>query len=147
MLFNLMKKTNKDKSNRTDEFDKIIWSYDIMLDMRRNNKTYTDMFEKYGYKNIAIYGMGRVGKALVKELENSNIDIAYAIDQNSRIEYENLEIKSLDDALPKVDVMFVTIEVTEELEKMLYEKVDCAVIEWMTFLMTEYKIQNQKVKK
>ena len=147
MLFNVMKKTNKDKSNRTDEFDKIIWTYDIMLDMRRNNKTYTDMFEKYGYKNIAIYGMGRVGKALVKELENSNIDIVYAIDQNSRIEYENLEIKSLDDALPKVDVMFVTIEVTEELEKMLYEKVDCAVIEWMTFLMTEYKIQNQKVKK
>lgn len=130
------------KNEKIDEFDRIIWSYDIMLEMRRKNQSYDKMFEKYGYKNIAIYGMGRLGKALVKELENTKVNIIYAIDRNSAVRCKDIEIKRPDDNLNKVDAIFVTIGMTKELETMLYKKVDCAIIEWMTFLMNENSVQD-----
>lgn len=53
------------------------------LENRNENKMFSDYFEKYGYKNIAIYGAGDLGKLLYAELKNTNIHINYFIDRNA----------------------------------------------------------------
>ena len=67
------------------------------------------LLKKQGYHTIAIYGMGNVGEHLLKELKNTDIEVAYGIDGNAVDTDYEVKIYSPDDVLPKVDAIIVTI--------------------------------------
>lgn len=87
-----------------------------------------DYFNNYRYKKIAIYGMAELGQHLVKELENSGLEIAYGIDKNVNVS-SKITILSLDDDLPIVDVIVVTaVAYFDEIEGELSKKTNAKVI-------------------
>jgi hypothetical protein len=58
---------------------------------------------------IAIYGIGMLGMHLMKELEDGNIIISYGIDRRSGAINVPYRLYTLDDNLPYVDMVIVTV--------------------------------------
>lgn len=80
-------------------------------------------FEDNLINNVAIYGLGAIGKRLYEELSQQSIDVVYGIDKNAeKIHLDGLEIKTLDDELPDVDTVVVTPISFYEIEKDIYQK-------------------------
>ncbi len=75
-----------------------------------------------GYKSIAVYGCGILGKRLVRELENSSVKVKYYIDKNAKNLHSEIPVFSAAEALCEVDVIIITVvsqfyEIKAELEK------------------------------
>lgn len=97
--------------------------------IKQEGKTLASYFEKNGYKRIAIYGMSYAGETLMDELKNSDITIAYGIDQNADSIYADVDVVSLDDELDTVDAVVVTaITFFDMIEEKLSKKMDCPII-------------------
>lgn len=97
--------------------------------VKQEGKNLSSYFEKNGYKRIAVYGMSYAGETLVEELKNSDITIAYGIDQKANNLYADIEIVSLDTEFEEVDAVVVTaISFFDEIEEKLSLKMDCPII-------------------
>lgn len=82
-----------------------------------------------GYQKVAIYGMGFVGRHLMKELEGSQIKIHYIIDNNAYVDCGGIPVYGSDSKLPDVDVIIVTVTYAfSEIFKSLKTHKDCPVI-------------------
>lgn len=96
---------------------------------RQEGKSLVKFFEDNEYKSIAIYGMSYLGERLLDELKDSGIEVKYAIDKNADNIYADVEIKRLEDDLPKVDAIIVTaVFFYDEIEEELSGLVDYPVI-------------------
>lgn len=102
---------------------------DQWVKVKQERKNLTSYFVKYGYKKIAIYGMGRVGRTLFDELRDTEITVLYGIDRRADSLYTDIDLFSIDDSLDEVDAIVVTpITFYDEIEKQLSEKMDCPII-------------------
>lgn len=98
-------------------FDK--WMYCI-----RAGKSMEKFFMDNDYSNIAIYGMGVIGRQVLAELKSSSVTVAYGIDRSAEnISVYGLPIVTLDGwkNMKKVDAIVVTpIQFFCEIEEMLW---------------------------
>ena len=72
--------------------------------VKQEGKNLSSYFMEHGYKRIAIYGMSYAGETLINELKDSDIELAYGIDQKKGL-YSYIDILSLDENLPEVDAV------------------------------------------
>lgn len=97
--------------------------------VKQQGKNLASYFEEYGYKKIAIYGMSYAGEALVDELKDSDIQIAYGIDKNASSIDTEMQVVTLDDDLEDVDAVIVTaITFFDEIEEELSRKINFPII-------------------
>jgi len=99
-----------------------------------------DILKTKGLRNIAIYGFGNRGSQLYDYLKNTEINVKYAIDQNStkiiRDRYVEIPIINLDDSYEQVDAVIVSvISHFELISEQLKGKVNCPVISLEDFLV------------
>lgn len=108
------------------QFNRNTDKMDIMLKWKQLNQNkilVEQWFVSRGYKKIAVYGLGEIGKALVKEILNSDIEVSYIIDKNiNGVSYRGIPVVNLKCVLQEVDCVVVTTmrnfeEVQEEMEK------------------------------
>lgn len=52
------------------------------MENRNSGKILDKYFEDYGYKSIAIYGAGDIGRLLYDEIKGSSVSVKYWIDRN-----------------------------------------------------------------
>ncbi|MCI8949030.1 MAG: hypothetical protein HFG49_03175 [Lachnospiraceae bacterium] len=82
------------------------------LENRNANKTFADYFHRYGYKTIAIYGAGDLGRLLYEEIKNSDIKVKYFIDRNGEgiHEIDGIPVTTISSAgeMEEVDILVVT---------------------------------------
>lgn len=109
--------------------DKIIQMLDQFLTIKQSGLCLECYFKENGFKSVAIYGMGYLGKRLFDELKNTEIKVTYAIDKKiSNIDCD-VEVLTLDKTLPSVDVVIVTpVFYFLEIEKELDSYVNCPII-------------------
>lgn len=99
------------------------------LIIKQQKKEITTYFHGNNYKKIAIYGMSYVGERLYDELQPSDIEICYAIDNRANQIYVDLDVYTMEDDLPKVDVIVVTaISYFDEISEKLAEITDIPVV-------------------
>lgn len=98
---------DKTKQER-DKFQNYFEMYDQWMCLRNKNIHLTEYFYKNDLKNIAIYGLGKAAQHLMKELEDSDIRVAYAIDKNTKVDNAGIEVYSINDTLPDADIIVVT---------------------------------------
>ena len=69
-----------------------------------------DVFlHKYKVETLAVYGYGRLGRLLVKQLRQSNlVNLAYVVDQNKTCVDYDIPFFLADDSLHDVDMVIVT---------------------------------------
>lgn len=97
--------------------------------LKQEGRNLEEYFIHNEYKKIAIYGMGVIGQQLVKELRDSNIEVAYGIDRSGELEFENLNVQTMEDDLENVDLIVVTvIKGFDAIQEDLRKKVDCPII-------------------
>jgi hypothetical protein len=93
------------------------------MTLRDRGESLTMYFEDNDLYNIAIYGLGALGIHLYEELREGKVSIEYGIDQNaSGIKVDGLDIKTLEDRLPRVDAVVVTPIAFYEIEKKIQKK-------------------------
>lgn len=118
-----------EKTEKIDKFKAYYGMLNGWLSLKQEGKTLATWFEENGYKNVAIYGMGEMGDRLYEELKNTDIKVAYAIDQNSDSIYSELQIYQKEDGLPEVDVIVVSaIFAFDEISIELKKRCSCPVI-------------------
>lgn len=82
------------------------------LENRNKNHTFVDYFNASGYKTVAIYGAGDLGKLLYEEIKDSNIKVSYFVDRNGEglKNVDGIPVVMLKDVVnqEQVDVMVVT---------------------------------------
>ena len=99
------------------------------LELRNKNHNLKEYFINNNYKTIAIYGGGNLGIRLWEELQGTEVEIKYVIDNSVCILEEMIDIYSLEDELEKVDVVVVTpIHAYESIKNSLTEKMDCEIV-------------------
>lgn len=97
--------------------------------VKQEGKNLSEYFEKNGYKKIAIYGMSYAGETLLEELDNTDIEVAYAIDKKAEGIYADIDVFSVEEELNEVDAVVVTaIAFFDEIEEKLSQKMDCPII-------------------
>ena len=85
-------------------------------------------FIQRGIKTIALYGLGIEGKHFRDELYAEGMEISYAIDRQGNVLHDMFPIYRLEDELPEVDVIVVSvIDEFFSIYKVLREKVKCSV--------------------
>ena len=100
------------------------WTY-----IKQEGKNLQTYFMKKKYNKIAVYGMGDAGRRLVKELKHSEVEILYGIDRNARNIHSDIKIITIEDDLPVVDAVVVTlIDGYDEAFDILSEKINCPII-------------------
>lgn len=101
------------------------------LNLKNNGVNLANFFKEQSYNRIAIYGLGYIGRSFLCEVENSGLSVQYALDKkNSLIDFkQQLKVFQLEDDLPKVDMVVVTlVERYENIVKQLKEKLKCPII-------------------
>ena len=97
-----------------------------------NNIGIEIFFENAGYKDIAVYGIGELGKNLLLDLKCVDINVKYIIDKSAEyscIGMDKYIVHDLNDNLEDVDAVIVTpIANFDEIKKVLEEKVKCPII-------------------
>lgn len=123
---------NKSFDKLSGKVDKFKGYYNILnqwIMLKQEGKTLEQYFIDNGYKTIAIYGMGEMGNRLYEELKDSNIEVKYAVDQNSKGTYSGLNVICPDDEYEAADVIVVTaIFAFDEIRKNLQEKVHFPIV-------------------
>ena len=124
-------KSNSNKKEREMgvKMTKYYFTLNNWIEIKQDNKNLSMYFNTMGYKTVAIYGMKEVGERLYKELKDSEVVVKYAIDQNAEGIYSDVDIYSVDDELPDVDVIVVTpTYYYNSILKNLKDKVKCPII-------------------
>ncbi len=77
---------------------------------KQKGKTIENYLEKNNINNIAIYGMGTLGKMLYDDIKNTNIKISYIIDKTLEKNWDEVPIINLKDIkdYPMVDAIIIT---------------------------------------
>ena len=114
---------------RVDKLRRIIGVLDYWLELKEYEKDISYYFNQKNNKNIAVYGVGYLGKHLIKELNWSGVNIDYIIDRNIEEVEENITIYRPDDILPSVDAVVVTaIADFDEIVDRLNLVVNCPIL-------------------
>lgn len=111
--------------------DKLGAYYDVLnkwMKMKESNQTIEERLKEKGIKTIAIYGMGDLGHHLVKDLENTDIEVKYAIDR-SFLAISEIDIYEPDADMPSVDAVVITpVFDYENICVNLERKMDCPLL-------------------
>ena len=124
-------KLNNIIEKKQQEKEKFRIMYQMMeswFRLKLEGKNIEDYFNAYGYKHIAIYGMGDIGKNLLADLRNSSVKVDYAIDKVVT-NTEDIRVVSPEEKLEKVDAIVVTaIAYFDDINDNLSSKTDCPII-------------------
>lgn len=121
ILLNVISKVTNDDDKTIFKFKEYYSLLITWIKLKDVEINIGDYLVKQGYKTVAIYGMGEIGKSLYKELSKSKIKISYAIDQNIEDNYRELPVIRKE-SIYKVDAIIVTpvfayINIKKDLEK------------------------------
>lgn len=95
---------------------------DKWLHLKDHNIFFAEYFKKYGYQNIAIYGMGKLGIHLLHELKAGDLKVSFGIDRNSEAGGYPIKVYNPDGKMPEVDAVVITAigeygEISEKLSR------------------------------
>lgn len=125
----LIGKSGTDKQTMSDKHLALYLLMNQWVKVKQQGKSIPQYLLQKGYKKIAIYGMNYVGETLFDELNNSEIEIAYAIDKNAEGIYAEVDMFSPDDTLPEADAVIVTpVFFFDEIEELLSTKTEADII-------------------
>lgn len=106
--------------------DKLLDDWMYLRDRKANLSRF---FYKYGYRNVAIYGMGKLGRHLLYELSQGGIKVIFGIDMNAGESVEEIEIYSPEQEMPDVDAVVITVtNQYAEISSMLRINMECPMI-------------------
>lgn len=96
----------------TCERDFFIQLYELMekpelfLNLKENLTRY---FRMNGYRNIAVYGVGKLGKLILRNIDTEQLESICTIDANQTACFENMEAISISELVDRQDIDMVLV--------------------------------------
>lgn len=105
--------TTKDSGNgsaeyKLEKYRAYMQLMDRWMGLREKGIRLSCYLKKYHFARVAVYGIGILGRHLVKELLEDGIDIRYLIDRKENVSQLDIPTYRLGEGLPTVDVIIVT---------------------------------------
>lgn len=127
-LEQMLQNIHKKRLTNLDKFRKLFYILKDLTMVEESDNRIGTYLEKKNIREIAVYGIGYLGKYLLKILEKSRVKIRYIIDQNAAYLDADYPIVTLEDELEEVDAVIITLvqeegEVAEQLKEKLKTKV------------------------
>lgn len=117
------------KPNSSDKYLELSQIMNQWVRVKQKNKNLSTYFERFGYKRVAIYGMGAAGMTLLDELKETGVQVVYGIDKRADEIYTDLDVVTMEKNLAEVDAIVVTaVSYFDEIKEELKRKVNCPVI-------------------
>ena len=115
----------------TEQFNKFYNMYFMLekwLEGQYSDRCIGDYIISKGWKNVAIYGCGDVGKLLYKELVLHNVNVVCGIDKNENIIYP-IRVFNPNTFNEKIDAVIVTsIAFYAEIEELMRKKTNAEIV-------------------
>lgn len=128
-MYRLQKRKTVEIQRESDKHLEMFFLMNTWVSNNRKGKMIGTYLKKNGFQDIAIYGMGYIGKNLYEELIKEGIVIKYLIDQNKNTHIQGRDVKTPDDEIETVDVIIVTsIYNFLEIEKNLRSKYNSLIL-------------------
>lgn len=83
--------------------------FDKWLLLKEKGDTLHPFFERWGYRRIALYGLGIAGNHLLTDLEKSQIKVIYGIDKLGNKFQVGFPVYTPDSNLPEADVIVISV--------------------------------------
>lgn len=107
----------------------IIEMLTLWVQQKQNGRLTETFFERNNFYKIAIYGMNYLGERLFDDLQNTQINVRYAIDRNADKIVSKIKVVRPDSELEDVDAIVVTaIGYLDEIRETLSQRVKCPII-------------------
>ncbi len=128
VVVNILNKILIDKQAEKEKFRIMYQMMERWMRIKQRGDNLRIYFESHGYKEIAVYGMGDIGKRLLQELKGGTIKVGYGIDRNI---LQNSEVKVVtpDEITEEADAVIVTaIAYFDDIYEVLSQKMSCPII-------------------
>lgn len=106
-------------------------AYEQWVEAFLNGKKIPEYLLQNNYHNVAIYGFGRLGKQLYRELFFSDVHVAYIIDlsfERGKKSFDGIPCFHPEEDLPEAELIIVTIPSgAKEIMTNLRNKVQCQI--------------------
>lgn len=108
ILINVLEKVYLKEISKKEKFKNYYNLLEQWLELKQQNRNIGEYLESCGYRKIAIYGMGKLGKRFLDELEESDVKVDYVIDLNLCEQDSKFVVKRPNESMDEVDVIIVT---------------------------------------
>lgn len=116
----------KKAADRSTSYWKV---FDLWMEVLEQGDKIEEFFVKHGYKNIAIYGLGMMGRHLMKQLRETSVVIDYGIDRRGNDAKQLFPIYKPTEDLPAADVIIVAVTYDlNEIYSALKERTDADIV-------------------
>ncbi len=113
--------------NRSDKFEQMFHLCNRWVMDKQRGRNISDYLKKHNYNTVAIYGMNYLGRTLLSELQQMQVDVRYAVDRV--VNLSEIDIYKPDDNLPDADVMIVTAVFDfAHIKEEMVQKVSCSIV-------------------
>ena len=82
---------------------------DLWIGLMETDGSIAAWLRGQGVGSVVIYGLGMLGKHLCYQLQQDGFPVRYAIDQQTELGHGGIPVYAIDDALPPVDAILVTV--------------------------------------
>lgn len=109
----------------------ILKMFNQWLIVKQEGKSIAAYLKENNFKKIAIYGMSYAGERLLDDLKGTDMEVAYAVDQNADRMFAEVDVITKEEIAhqQEVDAVIVTaIYFFDEIEEELSEIVDCPIV-------------------
>lgn len=113
---------------KSDGFKSYYFVMTYWLEIKQRGKGLGEYFQKKNYKNIIIYGYGPIGRRVLDELKDTDINVCLVVDSN--LSQEDSILGKVDD-IDKVfaDMILVTPTFAyNDIKNSIKDKVSCPII-------------------
>lgn len=114
----------EDKVYKKGEYYTLLYKW---LDIMKKGDSITRHLKKRGINRVGIYGAGKHGELLYRDLIAGDIEVVFIADKNKhgKVETYEKDVLSLEDDWPKVDAVIVSIFLEVEQVRLSIEKKGC----------------------
>lgn len=91
-----------------DRLNIMLGIYDTWVEARAGGSHVVEVLRCAGYCAVAIYGMGKMGMRLYKEIR-ADVEVKCFIDRNAAYFKADIPVYTLEDSIPKVDLVIIAL--------------------------------------
>lgn len=117
LLEQMLQRIYRERLKKLDKFRKMFYLLSDWQMIKENGGCITQFLLEQGVYSVAVYGMGRMGRLLIKELEHAGIRVLYLIDKNAKYietEYKTYTPGDELEKLEPVDAVLISLVQEEQ---------------------------------
>lgn len=112
--------------------------------LKENTLPISDILEEYHISSVAVYGMGIMGRHVVRELKGTGIEVRYGIDQRKMDAYEQVSVFTPKERLREVDAVINTVVWEhDKISHLLSEKLDSRILNLEELIFNRYGLKGK----